>query len=426
MYRGRAAELLGGIEPGTRVRVHKGGRTYEGILMPRSELGDDRHVVVKLDSGYNVGIEVSGARVEVVEGAERRVVQPPPPPPAAGGRVVSVLGTGGTIASRVDYATGAVHPAYTAEELLGAYPELAELAELRARVVFSILSENMRPEHWRRLAEEVAKELNSGAEGVVVTHGTDTMSFTASALAFMLRGLGKPVVLVGAQRSSDRPSSDAYLNLRSAIRVALSDLGEVVVVMHASMSDEVCAVHRATKVRKMHSTRRDAFRSINSPPLGYVGDEVVLGEERRRRSEGEVVADTRLEERVVLFKAYPGVSPELLEWCVDRYRGLVIEGTGMGHVPESLHPGIERALEEGIPVVMTTTTLNGRVDMKVYSSGRKLLSMGVIPGEDMLPEVAYVKLMHVLGVAGDMDEVRRLMLTSLAGEITPRTLPEVF
>ncbi len=234
------------------------------------------------------------------------------------------------------------------------------------------------------------------------------------------------MVLVGAQRSSDRPSSDAYLNLRSAIRVALSDLGEVVVVMHASMSDEVCAVHRATKVRKMHSTRRDAFRSINSPPLGYVGEEVVLGEERRRRSEGEVVADTRLEERVVLFKAYPGVSPELLEWCVDRYRGVVIEGTGMGHVPESLHPGIERALEEGIPVVMTTTTLNGRVDMKVYSSGRKLLSMGVIPGEDMLPEVAYVKLMHVLGVAEDMDEVRRLMLTSLAGEITPRTLPEVF
>ncbi len=425
MYRGKAAELLAGIPAGARVRVCRRGRCYEGILMPRSELGDDRHVVIKLDSGYNIGVEVSDASVEMLE--------PPRVPSAAeavqrggAGRVVSILGTGGTIASRVDYATGAVHPVYTAGELLAAYPELAELAELRAKVVFSILSENMTPEHWRKLALEVAEELNSGAEGVVVTHGTDTMSFTASALAFMLKGLTKPVVLVGAQRSSDRPSSDAYLNLRSAIMVALSDLAEVVVVMHANLSDGLCAVHRATKVRKMHSTRRDAFRSINAHPLGYVGGRVELSEERRRRSRGEVVADTRLEERVALFKAYPGVSPELLEYCVDRCRGIVIEGTGMGHVPESLHPAIARALEEGVAVVMTTTTLNGRVDMKVYSSGRKLLSMGVIPGEDMLPEVAYVKLMHVLAVAEGMQEVRRLMLTSLAGEITPRTLPEVF
>ena len=304
--------------------------------------------------------------------------------------------------------------------------ELADIARIKARVLFNILSENMTPKHWRRIAEEVVKELNGSAWGVVVAHGTDTMSYTGAALAFMLKNLTKPVVLVGSQRSSDRPSSDAALNLIAATRVATSDLAEVVVVMHATSSDEACAVHRATKVRKMHSSRRDAFKSINVPPIGEVREEVKLFGSYRRRSEGEVYADTRLEERVALFKAYPGVDPELLEYCVDRYRGIVLEGTGLGHVPEQLFPAIERARDEGKAVVMTTSTLYGRVDMKVYSTGRRLLNLGVIPGEDMLPEVAYVKLMHVLAVAQDEEEVRSLMLRNLAGEITPRTLPDTF
>jgi len=427
MYRGEAAKVLGNAKVGERVRIIKGERTYEGVLMPRSELGDDRHVVIKLDNGYNIGVEVSGARVERL-GAAKRAEQVAFPEPEFSPEKpeVVILGTGGTIASKIDYATGAVHPSFSTAEIINAVPELADIARLRTRVLFNILSENMTPKHWQRIAEEVAKELNGSAQGVVVAHGTDTMSYTAAALAFMLKNLTKPVVFVGSQRSSDRPSSDAALNLVAATKVATSDLAEVVVVMHSSTSDEACAVHRATKVRKMHSSRRDAFKSINAPPLGEVRDEVRLLGGYRKRCEGEVYADTRLEERVALFKAYPGVDPELLEHCVDRCRGIVLEGTGLGHVPESLLPAIERAIEEGVAVVMTTTTLYGRVDMKVYSTGRRLLNLGVIPGEDMLPEVAYVKLMHVLAIAQSSEEVRSLMLRNFAGEITERTLPRAF
>ncbi len=427
MYRGEAAKVLGNAKVGERVRIIKGERTYEGVLMPRSELGDDRHVVIKLDNGYNIGVEVSGARVERL-GAAKRAGQAAFPEPEFSPEKpeVVILGTGGTIASKIDYATGAVHPSFSTAEIINAVPELADIARLRTRVLFNILSENMTPKHWQKIAEEVAKELNGSAQGVVVAHGTDTMSYTAAALAFMLKNLTKPVVFVGSQRSSDRPSSDAALNLIAATKVATSDLAEVVVVMHSSTSDEACAVHRATKVRKMHSSRRDAFKSINAPPLGEVRDEVRLFGSYRKRCEGEVYADTRLEERVALFKAYPGVDPELLEHCVDRCRGIVLEGTGLGHVPESLLPAIERAMEEGVAVVMTTTTLYGRVDMKVYSTGRRLLNLGVIPGEDMLPEVAYVKLMHVLAIAQSSEEVRSLMLRNFAGEITERTLPRAF
>lgn len=427
MYRGEAAKVLAGARVGDRVRIVKGERSYEGVLMPRSELGDDRHVVIKLDSGYNIGVEISGARVERLAHAEPGKQAAFPEPEFSPDKPeVAILGTGGTIASKIDYATGAVHPSFSTAEIINTLPELADIARIKTKVLFNILSENMTPEHWRRIAEEVAKELNGSACGVVVAHGTDTMGYTGAALAFMLRNLTKPVVLVGSQRSSDRPSSDAALNLIAAAKVATSDLAEVVVVMHATSSDEACAVHRATKVRKMHSSRRDAFKSINAPPIGEVREEVKLFGSYRRRSEGEVYADTRLEERVALFKAYPGVDPELLEYCVDRCRGIVLEGTGLGHVPEQLFPAIERARQEGKAVVMTTTTLYGRVDMKVYSTGRRLLNLGVIPGEDMLPEVAYVKLMHVLAIAQDEEEVRSLMLRSLAGEITPRTLPETF
>jgi glutamyl-tRNA(Gln) amidotransferase subunit D len=427
MYRGEAAKVLGEAKVGDRIRVLKGERSYEGVLMPRSELGDDKHVVIKLDNGYNIGIEVTGARIERLAQAEvAKGVSFPEPEFSPEKPEITILGTGGTIASKIDYATGAVHPSFSTAEIINAVPELAQVARVRTKLLFNILSENMTPEHWKKIAREVAKELNGGAYGTVVAHGTDTMSFTAAALAFMLKNLTKPVVFVGSQRSSDRPSSDAALNLIAAAKVATSDLAEVVVVMHSTTQDTACAIHRATKVRKMHSSRRDAFKSINALPLGEVDEEVRLFGNYKKRSEGEVYADSRLEERVALFKVYPGVSPELLEYCVDRYRGIVFEGTGLGHVPESLLPAIERAREEGVAMVMTTSTLYGRVDMKVYSTGRRLLNLGVIPGEDMLPEVAYVKLMHVLGVTQNYEEVRSLMLRNLAGEITERTLANAF
>jgi glutamyl-tRNA(Gln) amidotransferase subunit D len=430
-YRGRALELLrqSGAKPGDRVKVEKGGRVYEGVLMPRSELGDDLHLVLKLPNGYNVGISVEGARLEKLE--EGKLSRPAPPPlqqDAAKPRV-TIVGTGGTIASRVDYRTGAVFPAFTPEEICASVPELLDLANIQVVEACNVFSEHMTPELWVKIAEEVAKQLNGGAAGVVVAHGTDTMGYTAAALSFMLQGLFRPVVLTGAQRSSDRPSSDAALNLLSSVAVAASDIAEVCVVMHGSMSDDFCLIHRGVRVRKCHTSRRDAFLSINEPPLGRVRGtkvEMLRQDYRRARPEGRVEVDSRLDPKVVLVKVYPGMGPEVIESLVGRYHGLVLEGTGLGHAPQAILPALKKAVEAGMSLVMTSQCLWGRVNMRVYSTGRDLLQLGVIPAEDMLPEVAYVKLMWVLGRTRNPPEVAELMRRNLVGEISERSEAELF
>jgi glutamyl-tRNA(Gln) amidotransferase subunit D len=421
MYKGKAREALNGVEVGDRIKVKKKERTFEGVLMPRSELGDENHLVIKLDTGYNIGIGVKGIKVTRIEKAvspkeikEKEVKSKDLPD-------VTIIGTGGTIASKIDYKTGAVHPSFTTSELTNAIPELSEIANIKTKLLFNILSENMTPQHWKDIAKAVAEELNSGASGVVVAHGTDTLGYTSAALCFMLQNLEKPVVLVGSQRSSDRPSSDSSLNLVSAVKVATSDIGEVVALMHGSSSDDYCSIHKGAKVRKLHSSRRDAFKSVNAKPIGRVKDVIVFDENYRKRGKGKVTVDDGLEEKVALVKIYPGIKSEVLDYYIDNYRGIVIEGTGLGHVPEDLLKSIERAEKKKVPIVMTTQTLYGRVDMKVYSTGRELLSRGVISGEDMLPETAYVKLMHVLGSTSDMEEIKEKMQTNIAGEIKDRT-----
>lgn len=337
---------------------------------------------------------------------------------------ISIIGTGGTIASKIDYATGAVSPAFSTKELLSAMPELKEIAEIETEVLFNILSENMTPKHYIEIAKKTAEVLNRGGDGVIITHGTDTLGYTSAALSFMLKNLEKPVVLVGSQRSSDRPSSDASLNLLSAARLAGSEHAGVFAVMHGSTGDDFCYIHRGTRVRKMHSSRRDAFRSINEEPLGVIrGENIDLrkGAEIRKRGSGRVEVDAKLEERVALLKSFPGISPQLFRHCAENYRGIVIEGTGLGHVPEALFDEIEKAVEKKVAVVMTTQTIYGRVNMRVYSTGRRLLQLGVIPGEDMISETAFVKLMHVLGKTKNMEEVKKLMLTNIAGEISERS-----
>ncbi|AEH24837.1 Glu-tRNA(Gln) amidotransferase subunit GatD [Pyrococcus yayanosii] len=425
-----------GIGVGDYVRIIKqeGNKEiiYEGIVMPPYELSSGETLVIKLDNGYNIGVALGKIKaIEVLEKAKvkpevhfKALIEGKPELPN-----VTIIGTGGTIASRIDYETGAVHPAFTAEELAKAVPEIFEMANITPKLLMNILSEDMRPEYWVKIAHEVAKALNSGDAGVIVAHGTDTMGYTSAALSFMLRDLSKPVVLVGAQRSSDRPSSDAAMNLICSVRMALSDAAEVMVVMHGETGDTYCLAHRGTKVRKMHTSRRDAFRSINDVPIAKVWPDRVefLRDDYRRRSEGEVWVDDKLDERVALVKVYPGMSPEIIDFLVDRrYRGIVVEGTGLGHTPSGLIPTIERAVQEGVAVCMTSQCLYGRVNLNVYSTGRKLLKAGVIPCEDMLPETAYVKLMWVLGHTDDLNEVRRMMLTSYAGEITPYTRFDTF
>lgn len=432
-YKGRTRELLKSISAGVgdKIRVNKRDQTFEGLLMPRTERGVPDHIVLKLDSGYNIGIEVTeNTEIEKLKegkepelGKKGQEIEPDPEKPD-----VTIIGTGGTVASRIDYRTGAVHPEFSASEIYSSAPEIAEIANINTITACNVLSENMTPKLWTEIANEVAEELNEGADGVVIAHGTDTMGYTASALSFILKNLTKPVVLVGSQRSSDRPSSDAALNLVGAISAATSDLAEVCVAMHGSIEDEFSLIHRGTKVRKCHTSRRDAFQSINIHPLGRASKSgVEFFQSRKRREEGEVEVEGGFEERVALAKISPNMQSDIIEGMLDKnYRGIVLEGTGLGHVPKSVYSGIENAIEQGIPVAMTSQCIWGRTNMRVYSTGRDLLDIGVFPLEDMLPETAYVKMMWVLDRTQDMEEVKHLMRKNLAGEISPRSEADIF
>jgi glutamyl-tRNA(Gln) amidotransferase subunit D len=410
--------LVPDAQPGDRIRVKTAdGATFEGLLMPRHSFSGGDILTVKLDNGYNVGLLATGSRVDVVEPGKPRERQLPKPPMDPSKPTIAILGTGGTIASFVDYRTGGVTPATRPEELAAAAPRLFEFCNVRAEVVFNMFSEDMQPEHWTKIAERAAWHLNNGARGVVIPHGTDTLSHTAAALAFSLRDLPGPVVLVGSQRSSDRPSSDAGMNLLAAARVAATaDLGEVVVVMHATTDDDACAIHRATRVRKMHTSRRDAFQSVNVPPLGHVrADKVELASAARKPAAGPAVCDAAWDEQVSMILSYPGLWPEHIEDVV--LKATVIVGTGLGHIAQRCIPGIKSVIAKGAHVVMASQCIHGAVNMNVYSTGRDLLQLGVLPADDMLPEVAYIKMMWILGHTEDPAEVRRLFRTPLAGEM---------
>jgi len=400
------------------VRYVNGGTALTGTYITQR----DGMVVVKLDNGYNIG--TSPEKIELVERAA-------PQPPAGAGVVVqnpdlpdlAIISTGGTIASRVDYRTGAVMRQFSASDILRAIPELGEIGRYRDRQGASILSANMRPDLWQKLARAIYDEIRAGVAGVIVTHGTDTMAYSAAAVRFMLR-TPVPVVFVGSQRSADRPSSDNAMNALCSAAVATGDLGEVAVVMHATTNDDRCAIHRATRVRKMHTSRRDAFQSMGMAPLGYVDYpslSVSLSAEAVRRGAEEPELRDALEERCALLHFYPGMPPAVLD-AFESYAGLVISGTGLGHVATEWTPRLSEMIDAGTTVVMTSQCLHGRVCDRVYNTGRDLLAAGVIEGEDMLPEAALVKLMWVLGNEPDPEKARVLMQTNLAGEIRRRSI----
>ena len=407
-------------EDGDRILVENKKMKKEGILMPHHQFSDEDIITIKIDNGYNIGIAVDNdtkimllEKHEVIEKKSKTIPFDQNKP------TVSIIGTGGTIACYVDYRTGAVHPATNAQELAFSVPEIFDICNVKAHVVFQLFSENLKTGHWKTLAKEVAKELNDGAKGVVIPHGTDTLGYTAAALSFMLKNLSGPVVLVGSQRSSDRPSSDAVQNLISAVTVAAkSDIGEVVVVMHGETSDTFTTIHRGTKVRKFHTSRRDAFKTVNELPLGKIEDgKIKISEKYIKITPGKVLLDDEMEEDVGMVYTYPGLKSE----DIPDKKGIVLIGTGLGHVPEKVFPRIEQLIKKGMTFVMTSQCIFGRINMNVYSTGRDLIKLGVISGEDILPETAFVKLMWVLAHAKEKSEIEKLMSTNIAGEISDRT-----
>jgi glutamyl-tRNA(Gln) amidotransferase subunit D len=429
-YKGRARAKLAelGIRVWSQVKLRNdAGSVFEGVILPRSETFDDLHVVVKMLNGYNVGVHVD--RIVAIEetGYKESIYKIPEKefPSRPNLPKVTLLGTGGTIASRLDYRTGAVIPAFTPGELYGAVPELADICNLTTKKLFGVFSENMAMEQYIALAKAIGEEVEAGADGIVIGHGTDTMGHTAAILSFMVQDSPVPIVMVGSQRSSDRPSSDAALNLIHSVRTAAyGDVAEVMICMFGPTSDRYGLLHCGTRCRKMHSSYRSTFRTIGDVPLAMVSRDSFtrLAKEYRPRDKSRrIKIDAVYDDRTTILYYYPGMHPDLVDALVEKgYHGIVIAGTGLGHVNKPLYPALKRAIQAGVHIVMAVQTIWGYAQMYVYDTGRDLLDIGIVPLDNMLPETALMKLSWVLGHTRDHDEVMRMMRAPVNREITPR------
>lgn len=413
------------MNSGDYVRLRLAREELECTLL---ESYDPSVVLVKLSSGYNIGIpkdHILGSEVIRSGSVEKKSV---PLVQKKGLPSIGLVMTGGTIASKLDAKTGGVNSITNVSEFARFYPKLFEKVNVkRLDVPFMILSENMGSREWIKIAESVQTILDDPSiRGVVITHGTDTLHYTAAALSFFLRDLKKPVVLTYSQRSSDRASSDAELNLECAARMALSDCAEVMIVGHATLNDDFCYALRGTKVRKTHTSRRDAFKPINCEPLAKVwSDKVEMLSQFKARNEGTGELDVTFNDKIALIKPYPGQTPDILDYYrMHGYKGLVIEMFGLGHVPSgdaehSWLSAIRKAVREGLVICGASQTINGRLNPFVYSTGREFEKTGVIFLEDMLAETAFVKLGWVLGHRGWKEKAKEKMLENVAGEFNP-------
>lgn len=426
-YKDSAVQLLSRyqVSVGDSIKITTQEGEISGVLMPRYESASKDYIVVKMKSGYNTGVEIAKIKsIEKLDSARPQPVSSPAVKPTDNSKPkISLISTGGTIASKIDYRTGGVRAALSAEELYASVPELAGYASVDPEVLMSEYSENLKPDHWTKIAEKVAEKASTGKyDGIAVSHGTDTMHYTSAALSFALQNLSIPVVLVGAQRSSDRPSSDAALNLLGAtIFAAGANTAGVFVAMHATNSDETVACHIGTRVRKNHTSRRDAFESIDAKPAALVRDGKIemSGMDLPPRAKRDMVVKPAFDSRAILLKYFPGFNPVLIDSVVDSgCRAIILEGTGLGHVSRDCFSSLKKAVGSGLMVCMTSQCIWGRVRMTVYDTGRDLLDIGVIPLSDMTSETAIVKAMWALANSKDVDSAKSLMLQNIAGEIS--------
>ena len=437
------------VKLGDSVIIETNNATHVGILIPRYEYADANHLVLKLKSGYNIGIKI--AKIKSIKKITEKLDANMKPDTYYKHKDyfsykntdqnfsqtqlpnLSLLSTGGTISSKIDYRTGGVMAALTAKELNDSIPELTSIANIDPEVVLSEYSENIKPEHWSLIARKVSNKILSGKyDGIIVSHGTDTMHYTSAALSFALQKLPIPVVLVGAQRSSDRPSSDASLNLIGACTFATrSKFSGVFVAMHYSISDEVIACHIGTRVRKNHTSRRDAFHSIDVYPFSLIKKDRIeisrqytdLKFQERNKNLESMVVRPNFENKVSLLKFYPGFDCRMIDYCVDLgHRAIILEGTGLGHINKECFSQIKNAVDKGIIIFMTSQCIWGRTALTVYDTGRDLLNLGVIPLSNMTSETALVKAMWCFGNFREENEVIKTMTSNIANEFTNRIL----
>nr|AIE91657.1 glutamyl-tRNA(Gln) amidotransferase subunit D (gatD) [uncultured marine thaumarchaeote AD1000_14_F02] len=394
--------------------------TYSGILMPRYESGDDKHLVVKLGSGYNAGINVDDIQnIEIVSSSEVKPKQDQERKDDPTLPKILLLSTGGTIASKIDYRTGAVTPALSASDLNEAVPELGKIANIDAEVLFSEYSENLQPDHWTKIAEKLDSLADSDYKGILIAHGTDTMHYTSSFLSFALAGFPIPVALVGSQRSSDRPSSDAAINLIAASKFLVeSNTKGIFLVMHHNDNDQTVACHAGTRVRKNHTSKRGAFETMGGNPAFIIAEGKIKKNIQDDFFKNEKYNPRmKIDTKVSLVKYHPGYDPQLIENLIQTgCKAIIFEGTGLGHVGRTMYDVVKNAKENDLFLGMTSQCIDGRVRMTVYESGRDLLDLGITPLENMTPETSLVKAMWALGNSKDADGMKSLMLKNIASE----------
>lgn len=418
------------FSPGDTISVKIDSETKTGTLMPSSK----DFLVLKLDSGYNLGVSRNKIKsIKLTKKFQKPKIAFCKVQKKPGLKTITILHTGGTISSEVDYKTGAVSARFTPEELICMFPELAEIANIKSRLIRNMFSEDMRFAHYNLLAKEILKE-SKNSDGIIITHGTDTIGYTAAALSFILEDLNIPVILVGAQRSSDRPSTDAALNLICASHfITKTDFAEVAVCMHEKMNDESCLILPGCKTRKVHSSRRDGFKAINSKPIARVkidGSVNFINAKFKKRSNSKIKLKLFKDNiKVGLIKAHPNMYAKEFE-AYKGFNGLLIEGTGLGHAPinkidkeTSEHLRILNSIKnlaKKIPVAMSTQSISGRIDMNVYSTGRLLQDAGVIGNySDMHPETAFIKLAWL--ISNHPKDIKKLFTENLRGEISKRS-----
>jgi glutamyl-tRNA(Gln) amidotransferase subunit D len=410
--------------PGDEIIIKTPQGKEQGTLL---ESHDPGLILIKLKTGYNIGIKKKNIEsISVVKEASKQEKEKAEIK-MQGKPIIDFYITGGTISSKLDPKTGGVKDLTTPNEFFSMYPEIRDKIDLRIKKPFTKWSENMDSVDWIRLAKQITESLSDhNVQGVIVTHGTDFLHYTAAALSFFIQDLNKPVVLTYSQRSTDRGSSDARLNLLCAAQAALSNIAEVILVGHASTNDDYCYALRGTKVRKMHTSRRDAFRPINCQPIAKVWpDKIEYLSQYKKKSKNQIKLDAVFNSKIALLKFYPGQSPDILDYYAKKgYKGLVIEMSGLGHVitegKNNWIPKLNELNDKGIVICASPQTLYGRLDPYVYESARRILKTGVIYLEDILPETALVKLGWVLGKKREGDEIKKLMLKNISGEFNKR------
>ena len=403
---------------------------FTGTYMPGS---NSERIVLKLENGYNIGIEQKSIKKTFVKKRFEKTEKKPAKISAKEGlKKITILHTGGTVASKVDYKTGAVSASFKPEDLIEMFPELGKIANIDSRLIRNMWSDDLRFKHFGLIAKEIEKEVKKGKDGVIVGIGTDNLAVASCALAFILENVNIPVILVGAQRSSDRGSSDAGMNLICAAEfIRQSNFAGVGICMHDKTSDNDCVILNPCKTKKLHTSRRDAFRSVNDDVIARINFDskkiTYTGKYESKDSKKKLKVRDKFEEKVGLLKVHVNMDPKQIEFFKG-YKGLVIEGTGLGHMPldtidayTKVHLKIRKALEKlakKMPVVMCSGCLFGRVNMNVYSKGKDLQEIGVISGEDMLAETAFVKLAWLL--ANEKKNAKKLVGYNLRGEINKR------